>query len=542
MDKHQLRQILKQKRASFSPEQKKEFDHAIVQNIAALECFQKASMLLLFAPVRGEINLLALARIARRMGKPIAFPRCNTADNTMNFYILTEDSRLVTGAYNIPEPPANAPLCIPDERALCILPGLSFDPTGNRLGYGKGYYDRYLANFPGVTVGALYAEMMLRQIPADPHDMAVEYLVTERGSFAALPTQLPPKSDRPHSNTKSNSKVFTQSKITGTLKQMVDTVRTHVSTETQGTPALTKKIPLHKPPILVLITFVLLAISRLVEPVLLDRDNEYISVVLLQILIFLLPAFLYCKIRGEAFVSRTRLTAPRPEHILLLLSMLFIIITGSLLTSILTGGIEILSGNFTLYSTFVAHMSDNAEIAYSIIAYALLPALGEELIFRSILCAEYEAYGVGVSITVSALFFAMLHFSLPLFLTYFLVGILLAFTMYATRSLFAPIILHFFYNVFCLFGQPYLSAFYVNAGNTEIFLFCLIVIFLLFAAFAAGEARKIYHSYAKKNADASYTTSLPLKHLPQALFYALRSPVTLACILLWLTVTVITLL
>ncbi|MBQ9131485.1 MAG: CPBP family intramembrane metalloprotease, partial [Clostridia bacterium] len=233
---------------------------------------------------------------------------------------------------------------------------------------------------------------------------------------------------------------------------------------------------------------------------------------------------------------------PRPEHLWFTLCALVLMISGSLLTSILTGGIASLGGNFTLYSTFTAHYGGSVwEILSVLLAYALLPAFCEELVFRALLCAEYEERGVAVSVTVSALFFAMLHFSFPHFLTYLLLGALLALAMYTTRSFFTALLLHLLYNIFCLFGQPYLSAFYVNAGSNQIFIFCLVVLFLLFAAFAAGEARKIYHVYAKNNADSSYTRALPLKQYPRALLTAIFTPTTALCVLLWLVFSVLAL-
>ena len=261
--------------------------------------------------------------------------------------------------------------------------------------------------------------------------------------------------------------------------------------------------------------------------------------ILLQILIFILPAFLYCKLRGESFPDRIRLRPVRPEHLLFSVCMLVVMICGGLLTEILTGGISSLAGNFTLYSTFVAHTGSGLEIFYAVLAYAVLPAFGEELVFRSILCAEYEKRGAGVSVAVSALFFAMLHFSFAHFLTYLLLGILLAVSLYVTRSFLMPCLLHLLYNVFCLFGQPYLSAFYVTAGSNEIFIFCLVLLFLLFSAFGVGEMRKIYHHYAVRNLDSSYTVSVPWKLLPAETGKALFSPVVAADVIVWLIASVL---
>ena len=540
-EKQDLRARLKEKRAAIPPEAKKEYDRAIVERIAASKLFSESSAVLLYAPIGSEIDLLPLARIARRMGKPIAFPRCDVATNTMKFYLLEPSARLEIGAYRIPEPPADAPLCEPDEKSLCILPALTFDPTGARLGYGKGYYDRFLRDFPGICIGAVYETMMVRSVPTEPHDLPVSMIFTERGVCKAVPRQ---EASAPATDTDFKS----------TWRQKIDQIRRRVAkkeapttaveaiNDTPPEPPKVSRITvraLHAPPILVATTFVLLLLSRLIDTHLTNRNNEYAVVILLQLLIFLVPAIVYGKLRGEAFSERIRLRAPRIGHIWFIFCLLIVMITGGLLCSILTGGISSLTGNFTLYDAFVARLSGGFwETLYVVLAYALLPAICEELVFRSILCAEYERFGVGVAIAASALFFAMLHFSFPLFLTYLVLGAILACAMYATRSFFTALILHLCYNLFCLFGQPYLSAFYVRAGSNEIFIFCLGVLFLLFAAFAAGEARKIYHVYAKKNADSSYAPDTGLREIPKALLKSLLSPAVAVCIALWLSMAI----
>lgn len=533
MTKSDLRKALKERRAALSDEQRNEWDAAIIANLLRSDLFQNASMLLLYVPMEGEIALLPLARAARSLGKPIAFPRCDVQTNTMAFHILKSDMRLSPGAYGIPEPPEDAPLCIPDEHALCILPGLSFDLSGNRLGYGKGYYDRYLSDFPGVTVGAVYTQMMRKTLPTDANDIPADYLVTECGLRSLAPTSATAESERNIPSRSWAERVKqTATSVFRTCRQWV--LRAHAN----GIDGI--KAP-HAPPLLVFCTFVLLLLSHLIDTAVLNRDNEYIGAILLQLLIFVIPAILYCKLRGEKFTDRIRMHPIRLSHLPFVLCMLVLMITGSLLTSVLTGGIASLSGNFTLYGTFVAHTASPMDIVYSILAYALLPAIGEELIYRSVLCAEYERYGVGVSVAVSSLFFAMLHFSIPLFPPYLLLGIFLSCSLYATRSFFTPFLLHLCYNGFCLFGQPYLSAFYINAGSNEIFVFCLGVLFLLFAAFATGEARKIYHIYAQRNTDSSYTVSIPLKQYPKRILGTLFTPVFLACLLTWLITAIVNL-
>ena len=535
MDKNTLRGTLLQKRAEFSPEQRKTFDRAISSGLIDSPLFQNASMLLIYAPLENEINLLHLAHAARKKGMPIAFPRCDKETNTMQFYILPEGQKLSPGAYGIPEPPEDAIICRPDERALCVVPALSYDLAGNRIGYGKGYYDRYLATFPGIAVGAAYATMLLKNVPTEAHDLPVDWLVTERGIYCCAKAVQPQEKE----TNEEKEAPHEETAPVGKFQHLWDKLMNGSARLGGGKHGELK--PLHAPLLLVLSNFVLLLLSRLIDAHLLDRDSEYLGIILMQVFIFLIPAVLYCLLWRKDFAKRIRLRTPRLSHIPFLLYLLVVMITGSLLTSILTGGIRSLEGNFTLYDTFVARTGTTSEMIYAILAYALLPAVCEELTYRSILCAEYEKRGVGVAIGASALLFAMLHFSFAHFLTYLVLGALLSCAMYATRSFLAPILLHISYNIFCLFGQPYLSAFYVNAGSNEIFIFCLMVLFLLFAALCAGEARKIYHIHAKKNISSLYTTVLPWRRLPVTLLETLFSPVAAVCFVIWLITSIVNL-
>ena len=534
-NKQELRAFFKEKRTALPKETKEQWDRAIVERIQASSYFRRANAILLYAPMQGEIDLVPLVRAARRAGKRIGFPRCNTQSNTLQFFELLPGAKLTRGAYGIPEPPEDAPLLEADKHTLCLLPALTFSADGHRLGYGKGYYDRFLEHFPGVTLGAVYASFAVRTLPAEPHDRAVQYLVTERGfRICSRKTE----EERPSASSPTEKLQDLWSRLSSRVIRFCkeDTPRA-----VQALPKEMQKTA-HLPAILTLCIFFMLLLSHLAEPAL-SRESEYVAVILLQILIFLLPAILYAKLKGGPIAARLRFRPIRPEHLWFTACILAVMITGGLLCSILTGGIASLGGSFTLYSTFTAHFDGSVlEFLYAILAYALLPAVGEELIFRGILCGEYERYGVPVSVGMSALLFAMLHFSLPLFPAYLLLGSLLALTLYATRSILSVILLHVLYNVFCLFGQPYLSAFYVYAGSNEIFLFCLILLFLLFSAFALGEARKIYHVYAKQNADASYAPILDRKTVLPAFLCAGRSPALLGCVLLWLVLSLVNLL
>ena len=98
MTKAELRKLLKERRTTISADEKKQLDRAIVENVLRSDAYKNADTLLLFAPLPGEVNLLPLVRAARRDGKQVAFPRCDTEKSAMDFFVLLPEHRLAPGA------------------------------------------------------------------------------------------------------------------------------------------------------------------------------------------------------------------------------------------------------------------------------------------------------------------------------------------------------------------------------------------------------------------------------------------------------------
>ena len=563
VSKQKLRDACRYARTKRSPEEKRTLDAAICERIVQTPEFRRAKKVLLYAPLAGEIDLIPLAKRCRREKKTIAFPVTDPVDNRLTFRILRQGDKLAPGTYGIPEPPPDAPVCVPDRNTLCILPGLCYDRSGNRLGQGKGCYDRFLVSFPGVAMGVVWEELLFDAVPTDKHDLPVAVIVTEQAvlrmgekkrkweiraplvrGVKRTRRKLKATADRLHITEyaqKGAEKVKTTAvgvwrrffRKTPAADGSAEPEKAEPMSEPKpgtGWRAVARPVP----PILVAVTFLLVRLSRIAQDNLTRRGSEYIGVILLQVLIFLIPAVIYIRLRDEKFPDRIKLKKLQGRHTWFLFCLLVMMVSGSLLISILTGGISSLTGNFTLYNTFPARSGGSAwETIYLLLAFGVLPAFCEELVYRSILCAEYERVSTGTAIFVSTLFFAMLHFSFRLFPVYLWLGFLLAGAMYATRSVLAPMLLHLIYNLFCLFGQPYLSAFYVNAGSGELFIFCLMVLLLLFSAFAAGEARKIFHRYAKRE-DSRLDKVPPLKETAKLTGLSLLTPATAVCVVMWL--------
>ena len=196
----------------------------------------------------------------------------------------------------------------------------------------------------------------------------------------------------------------------------------------------------------------------------------------------------------------------RADHILLILSASVALMSGGMLLDILVGGAELSGSSFSLYDTFISKNDGSVgNGVYLVLAYAALPAFCEELIFRGIFCAEYERSGAVCASLMSMLFFAMLHFDFRHFPVYVFSAAVLCAVMYATRSLPASMAVHFLYNLFGLFGVPYLGAVYTSTGGAWLLVFALIVLFLFGGALFCGEAARMYRGYAMRAVEETAT-------------------------------------
>lgn len=142
--------------------------------------FRNATAILLYAPIGSEICVDAIRKAADEAGIPVGLPVCDPEKRMMRFRLARQGEPLCKGAFGIPEPPPSAPELIPDRGTVCVLPALAYDRERRRLGYGGGYYDRFLAGFPGLAVGVCYESNLLASVCAEPHDRAAHLIVTEK--------------------------------------------------------------------------------------------------------------------------------------------------------------------------------------------------------------------------------------------------------------------------------------------------------------------------------------------------------------------------
>ncbi len=182
-EKKALRAIYKEKRAQLPQDKKALLDGVICRNVISLECFDKADILLTFSPSFLEPNIDPIALEALRLNKRVAFPVCDKDTHTMTFRFVSSLDELREGSYSIPEPPCGNDEYRKEENAVCIVPALTFDREGYRLGYGGGYYDRFLEGFGGTSVGIVYEEFIIDKLPRQVFDKKTDIIISERGTI-----------------------------------------------------------------------------------------------------------------------------------------------------------------------------------------------------------------------------------------------------------------------------------------------------------------------------------------------------------------------
>lgn len=187
-DKKALRQRARGVLASLSEEQRTAAGSRIVQHMCSSPIFSECTQLFAYMPVKQEVDVSLLIDRALQLGKQVALPRCRS-DYSLDFHWIMQDEAdwrllLETGPYRLLEPPTFWPRaeCVQGS-TLILVPALAYTRSGERLGKGKGYYDRFLGEFGshGIRLGVAFESQIVQALVLDPHDAKVDALVTEEG-------------------------------------------------------------------------------------------------------------------------------------------------------------------------------------------------------------------------------------------------------------------------------------------------------------------------------------------------------------------------
>ena len=181
MDKKTVRKMIKDEIEELSEEYIMFSNNGIFENFISLPEFENAKTIFAYISEKREPDTERIIRKALEMGKTVALP-ISYDNGRMEPHIIKNLDELVSGKYGIPAPKNDAPILKDEDIELIIVPAVTFDRNGFRLGRGGGYYDRFLEKSEAFSVG-LGRERLIREIPLLPHDMSVSCLVTEAGIF-----------------------------------------------------------------------------------------------------------------------------------------------------------------------------------------------------------------------------------------------------------------------------------------------------------------------------------------------------------------------
>ena len=175
MNKKEMRAIIRSQKRAMTEEQIVSASRNLGVLFRQSELYQNAKSIYGYLPYNQEVRTVEMLQQAIADGKRVAVPKCYGSE--MRFIWMDDLSQVAPGYANIPEPVADGPIA-DDEAALVLMPGLAFDPQGHRIGYGGGFYDRFLADEPDhPTLALCYGFQMVEHLETEEFDIPVDQVL-----------------------------------------------------------------------------------------------------------------------------------------------------------------------------------------------------------------------------------------------------------------------------------------------------------------------------------------------------------------------------
>lgn len=180
--KKEIRAAMMRLRSDLAPEKVQALSEAIQNRILESRVFRTSSAIMAYMPIKNEVRTERLIRNCLASGRTVLLPRVVDAESMEAVPVKNLDADLRSGAMGIMEPDPSIPAADPEIIDLVILPGIAFDRRGYRLGFGAGYYDRFIPRLRKdcILLAPAYSFQVLDQIPAGPYDQPVHWIVTEK--------------------------------------------------------------------------------------------------------------------------------------------------------------------------------------------------------------------------------------------------------------------------------------------------------------------------------------------------------------------------
>lgn len=254
-------------------------------------------------------------------------------------------------------------------------------------------------------------------------------------------------------------------------------------------------------PMLVLAVLLLFEISKILLRAYFKEDtNIYIVSVVTQVIVFILPSALYFQLRGRGFSEKLNLRLLRPKYFSVTICFTFLFL--ATITIVKFVMYYLTDGSLTATTTndlieLISPKKDYDPL-FVIVAFVIVPTVCEELFFRGVVLSEYQSHGNINAVFISALFFAMFHFSAINFLSYFICGLIFGFVTVVTRSVVPAMLLHMLNNILSMYTTDTFLKMMIRESGMFFVGFILLVLFLLALILVLGRVEHIYYTYSKE--------------------------------------------
>ena len=181
LEKQRLREERLAAREALSEQERSVLDDRITQKLLAISEYVEATTVLTYVSVSSEVSTRMFIESVLRDGKTVAVPRC-LPGHCLEFAAITSLDQLIAAPFGLLEPPKELPALTEEQMdaSICIVPALLVDTKGYRLGYGAGFYDRFLSTYPGKKICLVYQQNLSRtMLPHTAFDIAVDLVITE---------------------------------------------------------------------------------------------------------------------------------------------------------------------------------------------------------------------------------------------------------------------------------------------------------------------------------------------------------------------------
>ena len=188
LEKQRLREERLAARETLSEQERCVFDESITQKLLATPEYAEATTVLTYVSVSSEVSTRMIIERALRDGKTVAVPRC-LPGHRLEFAAITSLEQLVAAPFNLLEPSKDLSALTEDQmnNSICIVPAIFVDTKGYRLGYGAGFYDRFLSTYSGKKICLAYQQNLSKtELPHTEFDVPVDMIITESGVLTCV--------------------------------------------------------------------------------------------------------------------------------------------------------------------------------------------------------------------------------------------------------------------------------------------------------------------------------------------------------------------